>query len=55
MRMLFALAATAGLAAAEPVWAEETPTFEIAIKNHKFEPATLEVPANKKVKLVVKN
>lgn len=55
MRLLSALAIAFGLAAAAPVWAEETPTFEIVIKNHKFEPATLEVPAGKKVKLVVKN
>ena len=55
MRMLSALAVTLGLATAAPAWAEETPTFEIVIKNHKFEPATLEVPANKKVKLIVKN
>lgn len=55
MRIMFTFAVLIGLAAAGPVWAEETPTFEIVIKNHKFEPAALEVPANKKVKLVVKN
>lgn len=33
----------------------ETPIFEIAIKDHKFNPATLEIPAGKKVKLLVKN
>lgn len=38
-----------------PVAADDVPTFEIAIKNHKFEPPILEVPANKKIKLVVKN
>jgi plastocyanin len=53
--MMPALTMLIGLAAAVPAWAEETPTFEIVIKNHKFEPATLEVPANTKVKLVVKN
>lgn len=35
--------------------ADDTPTFEIRIKDHKFDPATLEIPANKEVKLVVKN
>ncbi len=35
--------------------ANDTPTFEIIIKDHKFAPATLEIPANKKVKLIVKN
>lgn len=34
---------------------DATPTFEIVIKDHKFAPTTVEVPANKKVKLVVKN
>ncbi len=37
-----------------PVLAE-TPVFEIAIKDHKFNPATVEIPAGKKVKLVIKN
>ena len=56
MRKLFALAALLGLAVMVPAAvADETPTFEIAIKDHKFTPATLEIPANKKVKLVVKN
>ena len=35
--------------------ASDTPTFEIVIKDHKFTPATLDIPANKKVKLIVKN
>lgn len=35
--------------------ADEQPTFEITIKDHKFDPSTLEVPAGKEVKLVVKN
>ena len=30
-------------------------TFELAIKDHRFEPAQLEVPAGKKLKLLVKN
>ena len=51
--------AAATLAAASilalPVAADDVPTFEITIKNHKFEPPTLEVPANKKIKLIVKN
>ncbi|MBP6012529.1 MAG: cupredoxin domain-containing protein [Alphaproteobacteria bacterium] len=40
---------------ARPAIADETPKFEIVIKNHKFEPSTLEVPAGKKIKLIVKN
>lgn len=35
--------------------AEEPATFEIRIKDHKFDPAELEVPANTEIKLVVKN
>lgn len=34
--------------------AQET-EFHIAIKNHRFEPAQLEVPAGKKIRLVVDN
>ena len=37
--------------AAEP----EPPTFQIAISEHRFEPAELEVPANVKLKLVIEN
>lgn len=33
----------------------ETPVFEITIKDHKFEPAEIEVPVDTKVKLLVKN
>lgn len=34
---------------------EETLTYEIHIKNHLFNPQTLNLPANKKIKLVVIN
>lgn len=37
------------------VIAEEVPTFEIAIQEHKFQPAEITVPADKKVKLLVSN
>ncbi len=56
--MLRALAiATLSLAAALPfvAMADDVPTFELVIKDHKFQPSTLEIPANKKVKLIVKN
>lgn len=33
----------------------ETPVFELLIKDNKFNPATLEVPAGVKIKLLVKN
>jgi plastocyanin len=43
-----ALAATAAFAAGEP-------EFGITLENHKFTPNRLEVPAGKKVKLLVEN
>ena len=33
----------------------ETKVFELVIKDHKFSPETLQIPANEKVKLVIKN
>lgn len=57
MKHLLAILLTAVtlLFAATLATAEDTPTFEITIKGHKFQPDTLEVPANRKVKLIVKN
>ena len=55
MKILAGTAVCLGFAAIAPSWADDVPTFEVSIKNHKFEPAALEVPANKKLKLVVKN
>jgi len=55
MKVLIALAAMLSLALAGLAVADESPSFEIVIKDHKFQPSTLEVPANTKVKLVVKN
>ena len=52
--MRYALA-IAFLAATTPAFAAGVPVVEITIKDHKFTPATVEVPANQKVKLVVKN
>lgn len=52
---LSAAAVTLVMGAAPPAFAEEPATFEISIKDHKFDPAVLEVPANKEIKLVVKN
>jgi plastocyanin len=46
--LAFALASTAALAAGEP-------EFSITLQNHKFAPDRLEVPAGKKVKLLVEN
>lgn len=49
------VAAFLAFGAAGAYAADEVPTFEIKIKDHKFDPATLEIPAHKEVKLVVKN
>ena len=40
---------------AVPAWAADGEDYTINIKDHKFEPAQLYVPARKKVKVVVHN
>jgi plastocyanin len=50
---LFGVAALLA-ASALPAQAQEQ-SFQLTIKNHRFEPAEFEVPANTKVKLLVKN
>lgn len=55
MKFAPAMALAVATILASPVAADDVPTFEIVIKNHKFEPPLLEVPANKKIKLIVKN
>ncbi|MFT6987625.1 MAG: plastocyanin [Psychromonas sp.] len=47
-------AALLGLAICSPLMAE-TQTFELSIKNHNFEPSTLTIPLDERVKLVIKN
>ncbi len=44
-------AVTAGSARA----ADEEPTFNLTIRDHRFEPSQLDVPAGVKIKLIVKN
>jgi len=51
--LLFSL--TAALPAAAPLSADDELTFEISIKDHKFDPESLKFPAGKRVKLIVKN
>lgn len=57
MIRLFAAAAVTSICAVLTfsAAADDVPTFEIVIKDHKFQPPVLEIPANKKVKLIVKN
>ena len=43
------------IAAPAPVWADETPTFRMTLKDHAFDPAELTVPAGKRLVLVVRN
>jgi plastocyanin len=42
------------LLALTPAWAADN-EFPIAIRNHRFEPAEVRVPAGKKIKLIVHN
>lgn len=49
--LMFASAA----AFAVPAHADSTPEFHLVLQNHKFEPATLKVPANTKFKVLVTN
>jgi plastocyanin len=38
-----------------PALAQDKDTFTLTIKDHKFQPEELQVPAGRKIKLVVKN
>ncbi|HJR13819.1 MAG TPA: cupredoxin domain-containing protein [Rhodanobacteraceae bacterium] len=49
--LVFACAAALAL----PVHAEGTPEFHLVLQNHKFEPASLKVPAHTKFKVLVTN
>jgi len=53
MRSALAIAAL-GLFAAGAVQAQDA-EITLVIKNHRFEPAEVKVPANKKIKLIVDN
>jgi plastocyanin len=51
---LAALTATLALAVASPAMAD-SPDVALTIRNHRFEPAEINVPAGQKIKLVVTN
>ena len=53
-RRLFVLFAALFIATA-PAMAEDLKEYKLVIKNHRFEPDTLNVPAGQKFKLVVEN
>ena len=56
MRRVSIVTALAATALAGPAWpAAADDSFAVTIKDHKFIPDTVEVPANARVKLVVKN
>lgn len=55
MKHFFTAASLAALLAVSSTAALAAESFDIIIKDHKFIPETLEVPAGKKIKLVVKN
>ena len=55
MRLIAAVGFATAFAFAPLATADDVPVFEIVIKDHKFAPSTLEVPAKTKVKLIVKN
>lgn len=50
-----ALLVAAGLAVAVPAIADEVPTYKLLIKAGKLYPETIEVPANTRFRLEVKN
>lgn len=52
-QLVFSLLGISLLASALPAAAVDT--IELVIKDHKFQPAEITIPANTKVKLVVKN
>lgn len=54
-RILRASAMVAALLGVAAVWAQELPTFNLLIRAGHFVPATLEVPANTKFRLLIKN
>jgi plastocyanin len=54
MRTALSAVLVLGFAAA-PALAADPPAFELILKDHKFSPAQLTVPAGQRVKLTVKN
>jgi plastocyanin len=52
---LTALLLSAGLAIGAAAHAADEDSFVLTIKDHKFSPEELQVPAGKKIKLLVKN
>lgn len=53
--LLIGVAAAVALPAAAPSYADDLPTFNLVIRSGRFVPATIEVPANTKFRLLIKN
>lgn len=55
LRLAGMLLATSALAASAPVLADDMPSFHLVIRAGRFIPETIEVPANTKFRLLIKN
>ena len=55
MRPLFSALLFVAAVAVAPAFAADPPAFELILKDHKFAPAELTVPAGQRIKLTVKN
>jgi len=49
------IGATATTAAGSRVWAQDSAAVAISVKGHKFQPAEVHAPANKRLAIAVKN
>lgn len=50
--LVLAILTVSSLAAA---WAADDPSYALSIRNHRFSPSQIEIPANTKVRLVIRN
>lgn len=55
LRLAGMLIALSGLATGTPALAEDMPSFNLVIRAGRFIPETIEVPANTKFRLLIKN
>ncbi|HUN46538.1 MAG TPA: cupredoxin domain-containing protein [Stellaceae bacterium] len=55
MRVILSGLFAAALLASPMALAADEPSFELSLKDHQFTPAELTIPADKRVKLTVKN
>lgn len=54
-KSILAMAVVFAVTIATGAFAQAVPEYKLALQNRKFEPATLKVPANTKVKVLVTN